>query len=553
MRSISTQYWRNFFLSLVVCILGVGLTGCGGLKFPSSDQGQADAESSFAYQKAQRLYNSGQFEQAISVWEQIPPNDPKYIDAQLGIRNARLQMAEITKEGVTSFETASEYDTFVEQGETLEQEGRYQEALTAYTQALELQPNNRELQRKIEELSMVLEDAIQRHEQLGELYLSKGEYDKAKSEWEQLLKLVPDHAVAKQRLADLEILSANSDAAFVQRGRSLMQKGLTAEAEVEFQKALRVNPNNAQTQQYLSTIEQIPFTPYQVKKGDTLSSIAQQYSQSASDYAVLADFNHLSPNATLQVGQTLNIPHILGFKATLAPKERDVLAETAPPDAPQSSDIREITPISEEERTQQLQRLYQQGIAAYEAGDYREAVSLFNEVYQSDSENLEAYNYFLRAMTKLQGGNLEMESPSQQTTESADSAEEEIDLMLIAADSHRNNGDLQKAISVYEQALQLSPENPEIIELLEQVREELQTQITAHLNEGIKLFNQEAIEEAIAEWNIVLQLEPTNQQASEYKKRAEKMLEALKPTPETPPAEIVEPQPSQNAPEQETD
>ncbi|GAK54745.1 peptidase C14 caspase catalytic subunit p20 [Candidatus Moduliflexus flocculans] len=545
MRRISTRYLRDVFLSIMVCLLGFGFTGCAGLKFPSSSgQQQADAEASFAYQKAQRLFNSGQFEQAITVWEQIPPTDPKYIDAQLGIRNARLQIAQIAKEGGTSYETSSEYETLIEQGETFEQNERYQEALSAYRQALELQPNNRELQQRIEELSSVMDDAIQRHEQLGELYLSRGEYDKSKTEWEQLLLLVPDHAVAKQRLADLEVLSANSDAAFVQRGRSLMQKGLITQAEAEFQKALRVNPQSAQTQDYLSTIKNIPFTPYQVKKGDTLSSIAQQYSKNASDYAVLADFNHLSPNATLQVGQTLNIPHILGFKATLAPKERDVLAETTTsPETPQSSEVREITPVSVEERKQQFQHLFQQGVAAYDAGNYREAVTLFNEVYQNDSENLDAYNYFLRAMTKLQGGTQENETPSAQPAKPADSVEGEVDLMLITADSYRNNGDLQKAIAVYEQALRLSPENPEIIELLEQVREELQTQITNHLNEGIKLFNQEAIEEAIAEWDIVLQLDPMNQQASEYKKRAQKMLEALKPQENAPGGVSVEPQP----------
>lgn len=533
MRSISTRYSRDFFLSMIACVLGICLSGCAGIKLPSSGQQQVDVSASFAYQKAQRLFDSGQFEQAIAVWEQIPPADPKYIDAQLGIRNARLKMTRVAQQETSSFQTETEYSALLEQGEALEEEGRYQDALLAYTQALEMQPENSELQRKIETLSTILEDAIQRHEQLGELYLSKGEYEKSKAEWEQLLQLVPDHAVAQQRLADLEILSASSDAAFVQRGRSLMQKGLTVQAQEEFQKALRVNPNNAQTQQYLSTLGNIPFTPYQVKKGDTLSSIAQQYSQNVSDYMALADFNHLPPDATLQVGQTLNIPHIVGFKAKLAPQAQDVFAEpSVAPEEPQSSDVREITPISAEERTQQIQQTFQQGVAAYDAGNYREAVALFNEVYQSDPENIEAYNYFLKAMTKLQDGNLESETPQQEPqapVASADSAEEEVDLMLITADSYRENGDLQKAISVYEQALRLSPENPEIIELLDEVREELQTQITAHLNEGIKLFNQEAIEEAIAEWDIVLQLEPSNQQANDYKKRAQKMLEALKP------------------------
>ena len=533
--------YRNHTLTLG-CLLLCGLllvgslsfmTGCSSISIEPPEKPESaeeDTETSALYLEAQRLYDSGRFEDAIRVWEQIPPESPQYLDAQLGIRNARLKIDDITQEELSGSETYDELDSYIERAERLEYEGNIREALRLYEEARLLAPENILLHNKIEELHEILDDSVERHRALGELYLSRGEYKKSQAEWEGLLEIDPSNELAKQRLADLEVLTATSDKVFVQRGRTLMQKGLLNEAKVEFQKALQVNAGNERTLSYLHTIDSIPFTEYTVEKGDTLSSIASAYTDNATDYRILADFNQLGDDTQLRIGQTLKIPHILSFRRALSPETEDVLSEV-PDDEGTSPEVREIVPTLVPEEDQELQQLFEQGLQAYNAKNFREALSLFNQVYSRDPENVEAYNYFLQALTQLRGESAEAEQlvgPVRGLEQNTDPGPSEVENLVMSAAVQRESGNIKEAIRLLEEAGELEPNNRDIARELEAARDEIKKLITSHLNEGIKLFNQEALEEAIEEWKKVLELDPSNKQAANYREQAEKRLNALK-------------------------
>lgn len=526
---------RCFLRCVFSVCLGGFIHGCSSmpsLPLPSSSPPQEEtviqpSDTSALYQDAQQLFDMGQFEEAIALWEQIPSTDPKYMDAQLAINNARVEMERIAEE-TASYQDVSEFDSYIEQAEYLEQQGNIQEALKFYEEARQLEPQNILLHKKIEELYEILDDAVERHKALGEMYTSRGEYAKAKAEWERLLELEPSSTLAKQRLEDLEVLTATSDRVFVKRGRSLMQKGLLNEAKTEFEKALRIDAANERTLSYLVTLDDIAFTEYTIKEGDTLSSIAAQYTHKASDYLILADFNQLGKDAQLRIGQSINIPLILGFREALAPDAKAILKETSDMEETSSADSREITPVQEADAINDLQMIFEQAVTAYNQRSYREAIRLFNQVYEQDPENVEAYNYIFQAITSLQ----------QRTSDAAGIFEEdisfqenlsasEVEALLKTAEAYREAGNLKEAITVLEQAEQVNPGNQEISQQLEEVRNDFKEVITAYLNEGIKLFNQEALEEAIVEWDKVLELEPDNKQAANYKAQAEKRLNAL--------------------------
>lgn len=518
----------NFTFYVVVCIVG-----CGPVSLTPPSEEPAVIESVPVFQEAQRLFNAGQFEEAIQLWEQVPPADPKYLDAQMSIRQARLQIGRIREREVTSKEETSQFDRYIEQAEQFEQQGEFHKALETYEEARLLAPENTLLHEKIEELHALLDDAVERHSALGELYFSQGEYEKSRKEWEQLLLIEPDHEKAKQRLADIEVLTATSDSVFFQRGRSLMQKGLISQARLEFEKAQRVNPNNTRTRSYLNRLSNIPFTEYSVQKGDTLSSIAEKYSGNPGDFTVLADFNQLRPQAPLKVGQKIKLPHILNFKESLDPQGEDAFAElnADTENAQPNSGSRGITPSTapvDEPRTP-TEDLFEQGVAAYNQRNYRDAMQLFQQVYDRDPENQEAYEYFIRAASAIKGGTPIVktepeESPGQKQKDTdTDKAETLIQQGLNA----RKAGNLNAAITAFEEAGRLAPQNREIQEYLETTRDDLKKLITFHLNEGIKFFNKEALEDAILEWEKVLEVDPDNPQALEYRERAKKMLDAL--------------------------
>jgi len=94
--------------------------------------------------------------------------------------------------------------------------------------------------------------------------------------------------------------------------------------------------------------------------------------------------------------------------------------------------------------------------------------------------------------------------------------------------AHRKAGKFKKAIASFKQALEIEPKNAEAAQYLQETQNELDELVMSYLNKGIKFFEQEALEDAIREWDKVLELDPSNQKAAEYKKRAQKRLDALK-------------------------
>lgn len=517
---------------LCSCVWIVLLGGCAGF-FPDERQRAVAPADESLFLEAQQLYDYGQFQRAINVWEQVLPSDPRYVDAQMGIRKARLKIEEMKDQQLVSSQRTSQIDTYIAQAQELEQKGDLTGAVQVYEEARQLDPKNIYLYNKIEELHALLDDTLERHARLGDIYLAQGAYEQSKAEWEQLLLLEPSNEKAQQRLADLEVLTATSDTIFVNRGRALLEKGLIYAAIAEFEKARRVNPANEVTETYLSKLQNVSFTEYTVQKGDTLSSIAQRYTGSSSQYQILADFNQLDANEPLRVGQIIRTPHVLGFKKALAPGENDGLFAPASSDqqAPESRTLQPPAPLDEREM-QSLAATMNEGIAAYQEGRYREAMSLLQDVLLRDPDNEQAYAYFVKATEYIRrgpsGDDTRAVPPSaEEIVAEEDTQDSEAQKLLQAAIASREAGDLKAAIAIFEQAYQLDPENSRIIDELEETRDELKKLITAHLNEGIKYFNQDALEAAILEWEKVLELAPSHRQAADYKKRAETMLETL--------------------------
>lgn len=485
-----------------------------------------------SFQEGQTLFERGQYQRAIAVWEHIQPPDPYYLDAQLGIRSARLQIEQITTQQQAATQLTAKIDKYIQEAERLEQTGDLVGAVQKYEDARRLDPKNLDLYYKIEELHALLDDSLERYARLGDIYLAQGSYEQSKAEWERLLLLDPDNAKAKQRLADIEVLMATSDTVFVNRGRALLEKGLLNAAKAEFEKAQRVNPSSADAATYLTPLSQIAFTTHTVQKGETLSSIAQKYSGSTASFHILADFNQLNANVPLKVGQQLKVPHILGFKKTLAPREKDLLEEITPSTKgqPQSRAVEPSSPSETEKDLPSIEFLLNDGVTAFQEGRYRDAVNLLQEVLLRDPENERAYEYFVQATEYVRRGTTpEIAAAIQSSTpeQPAAAKESEAQHLLASARAFRETGNVKQAIATLEQAIQLEPQNAEIVAALEEARDELKKQITAYLNEGIKRFNQDALEDAIQAWEKVLELDPGNRQAAEYKDRAQSMLQTL--------------------------
>lgn len=93
--------------------------------------------------------------------------------------------------------------------------------------------------------------------------------------------------------------------------------------------------------------------------------------------------------------------------------------------------------------------------------------------------------------------------------------------------SQLDAGQVNKAIASFEKAKKQDPNNAEAAQYLQQARAKRQELIQQHLNQGIEYFRKEQLQEAMREWNAVLDLDSNHSEALDYKARTQKMLDAL--------------------------
>lgn len=85
-----------------------------------------------------------------------------------------------------------------------------------------------------------------------------------------------------------------------------------------------------------------------------------------------------------------------------------------------------------------------------------------------------------------------------------------------------------KAIEEFSAALKALPAYMNTAELLDRAKKERARAIDDHLRKGIAYFQNEEMEMAIREWEAVLELDPSNKVAADYKDRAEVIMERLR-------------------------
>ncbi len=105
----------------------------------------------------------------------------------------------------------------------------------------------------------------------------------------------------------------------------------------------------------------------------------------------------------------------------------------------------------------------------------------------------------------------------------------------ILAENHYSKGAaflelkrFNEAIDEFTMVIKSVPSYKDTNKLLSIARKEMSEAIITHLNKGIDYFHKEEMELAIMEWDIVLDLDPFNEIAGNYRMRAEAILEKIK-------------------------
>jgi len=313
-----------------------------------------------------------------------------------------------------------------------------------------------------------------------------GRLREAGNEWKVALTIDPKDAIALEESRKIEERIQQAVADRLARGEDALKRGVHLEARNHFLAVLALDPSNHQAFEDLQTrVREVRQINHTVRAGESLASIAQFYYGDRSRSEVIWETNQLPANPKLSPGMVLKIPEIPGLP--FGRSETPALARPRP-EAPATG----TKPETSEEAPYANPAL-SEAKEASEKGDYVIALSTIDRFLSQNPRSSEAVD-LKRAILLQQGKTL--------------------------ADQNKL-GDSYAALT---QLVKLSPRDNAVTALLANVRGRL---IQQHYNQGIRLYREEKLPEAVAEWRTVLQYDPSHEGAKRNIEQAERLLKGL--------------------------
>jgi tetratricopeptide (TPR) repeat protein len=265
-------------------------------------------------------------------------------------------------------------------------------------------------------------------------------------------------------------------------------KGEHLEARRHFLAVLAMDPSNQAAFTALQTdVKEIRFVPHTVKAGETLATIAERYYGDRARSEVIWETNQLPPNPRLTAGMQLKIPEIPGVPFVLPElRPRPPADPVARPDVPVPDSARPT-------ETVEINPLLVGAREALEKGEYQVALADVDRVLASNTQN-------------------------------PDAAELKKAVLYGLGKSQLGQRKYDESARTLTQLARLAPNYQDSPVLLKQAKERAAQQ---HYSQGLQLYREEKLEEAIFQWKAVLEYEPEHSNAKKNIEQAERLLKSL--------------------------
>jgi tetratricopeptide (TPR) repeat protein len=323
----------------------------------------------------------------------------------------------------------------------------------------------------------------------------EGDLRRAVEELKIALTIRSDDADAREALRALEGRIETMVAERVKAGRAALARNAQVEARRDFLAALALDPaNRAAFEALQNETRETPFITHTVRQGDTLAALAQRYYGDRTRSEVIWETNQLPPNPRLAAGTILKIPEIPGMPFVRIDPRRPAPAPSAPaasPAAPPATLAKAEPPAPDEHR--EINPLLAEAREALERMDWGEALTDVDKFLSSHPSNPDGLAVKKQALY-------------QQAKAQLDS---------------RRYGDSYRTLV---QLTRLEPNYEDGPRLLQQARTRA---IEQHYVAGVRLYKEEKLPEAIAEWRIVLEFDAQHANARKNIEQAERLLRGL--------------------------
>jgi len=328
----------------------------------------------------------------------------------------------------------------------------------------------------------------------------------------------------------------------------LMQTGQGSAAEVELRQALTIDPSNDKAAGLLKQITADPieflgsdYFLHKVRRNESLSILAKRYLGDALSFYILARYNGIENPSKLDVGESIKIP---GKRPGSEPHETEAPAarEETPAEATQT----EVSGAHAESPTApaagaapDLGRDVSNAAALCEQGEYQEAIDLLDSLPDGLEQRGEAHEVLVRcygayAETLANAGELEqahellLRALEREPEGSTAATDLETRLVTIADQIEAKRlyeqglqqvsaDQLDRAYDSFTQALVYRPDDSEARRELDEIRPRL---IDRLHKKAMLLYRQQKLDDAIALWDRVLEIDPGHELATLYRARA---------------------------------
>jgi tetratricopeptide (TPR) repeat protein len=332
---------------------------------------------------------------------------------------------------------------------------------------------------------------VARHREQAQALEREGDLQRALLEWKVALTIDPADAAARAGRASVEGRIERGAAEKIEAAKAALARGVQVEARRQLLAALALDPANKTAFQMLQTqAREVDFVTHTVRAGDTLASLAQRYYGDRSRSEVIWETNQLPPNPRLVAGATLKIPEIPGVPF-VHPEARRAAPAVPAPSAP--SPPRAAESPKDEPAVPEVHPLLADAREALERNDYAEALSEVDKYLASSPGNRDGLAVKKQALYKQGKAQL----------------------------SDRKYEESYRALT---QLVKLQPDYEDSPALLQQARTQA---IEQHYSQGVRLYREEKLNDAIAEWRVVLEMDPQHVNARRNIDQAEKLLKAL--------------------------
>jgi len=329
----------------------------------------------------------------------------------------------------------------------------------------------------------------------------EGELRRALDHWKIALMIDKDDAAAREGQTKLEGRIEGAVTQRIQEGRAALQRSSHVEARRRFLAVLALDPFNRTAFDALQNdVREVESITHTVRAGETLATLAQRYYGDRSRGEVIWETNQLPPNPRLVAGSTLKIPEIPGLPFLRAEPRREPLPPIAAPapapgatPGPPSPGSPPSRPEPAREEPPEVNPLLADAREALERKEYPAALAGLDRLLASTPSDREGQD--LRKVALYQYGKAQFDQKQYE-------------------ESYRTLTQLTKLQPGYED----SPR------LLQQAKTRT---VDKHYSEGIKLYRDEKLKEAIREWQVVLEFDPTHANAKKNIEQAERLLKGL--------------------------